>query len=131
MNPDFQKIVEEIKKTMPQSGYVNPQNPGATHTFLVIQMSRLFALFAEDTGKSAEKLEGQTNRLVEQVVALCVIAEEQKKLAVKLDRQTRWLIRLTVVLALFTVGLFVVALKDTKIILKKNPQTHIKTVQTN
>jgi hypothetical protein len=124
MNPEAHKIVKEMEKAMPPSmDYVNINNPGATHSFLSIQMSRLLVLFAEDAEKSTDKLAGQTDRLAEQIRKLLEIANAQKQLAeeagkqaenlskqidrlvsetLKLTRFTKTLVWLTIVLAVST-----------------------------
>lgn len=93
--------------------HVNINNPGATHSFLSVQMSRLLVLLAEDAEKSAEKLAGQTDRLAEQIGKLREIAEEQKQLAQEagkqaenLSSQTARLVSETIILRRFTRGVF-------------------------
>ena len=60
---------------------------------------------SEDVAKSAEKLTGQLDRLVDQIGVLVLISEEQKKLAAKLEGQTKTLIRLTWAVVIFSIAL--------------------------
>lgn len=114
MNPEAHKIVKEMEKAMPPSmEYVNINNPGVTHTFLSIQMSRLLVLLAEDAEKSFEKLAAQTDKLAEQIKKLLEIANEQKRLADEagkqaqnLSEQTNRLVGETLILRRFTKGVF-------------------------
>lgn len=83
---------------------------------------------AQDAANASEKLTGQTDRLVGKIADLVLIAEEQKKLAIKLERQTKTLIRLSWALVVFSVVLLAVALVQTKIMFKENPQANVQHV---
>lgn len=114
MNPEARQIVKKMEKAMPPSmEYVNINNPGATHSFLAVEMSRLLVLLAEDAEKSADKLTGQTEKLAEQIKKLLEIADAQKQLAYEsakhtknLSTQTKLLVRETIILRKFTKGVF-------------------------
>lgn len=88
MNPEAHKIVQEMEKHIPKPDWININNPGATHSYLTIQTSRLLILLAEDAEKSADKLAGQTDKLAEQIKKLLEIADAQKQLAHEAAKQT-------------------------------------------
>jgi hypothetical protein len=107
MNPEAHKIVKEMEKAMPPSmEYVNIHNPGATHSFLSVQMSRLLVLLAEDAEKSADKLAAQTDKLLGVANAQKQLAEEAGKQAKNLSEQTGRLVGETLILRQFTKGVF-------------------------
>jgi hypothetical protein len=81
MNPESHKIVKEMEKAMPPPDHVNIHNPGATHSFLSIEMSRLLVVLAEDAEKSADKLTGQTDKLASQIIELQEISKAHKQIA--------------------------------------------------
>jgi hypothetical protein len=101
------------------------------HGRTIFELSRtvLDVRMSEDAAKSAEKLTGQTDRLISSVSKLIDVAEEQKKLAIKLERQTNKLILLSWVLAIVSAVLLAVALVQTNIMFNENAQTHVQAIQ--
>lgn len=95
MNPEAHKIVQEMGKHIPEPDWININNPGATHSYLTIQTSRLLILLAEDAEKSADKLARQTDRLAEQIKKLLEIADAQKQFAEQGIKQSENLSRQT------------------------------------
>ena len=112
------------------------------HEFIHIGMSRaltqpeyelaktaLQVRLAEEAAQSAEKLTGQTDRLVSEVQFLVGIASEQKDLSVKLEKQTNALIKLTKVPAASTVVLVILGMVQIYIMLKEDAATNVQHIQ--
>ena len=80
--------------------------------------------------QQSENLSRQTDGLIGQVAALVIISGEQKNYAAKLERQTNKLIALSWGLVIFSFVLLIVALIQTRIMFKENPETHVQQIQT-
>jgi hypothetical protein len=80
--------------------------------------------------RQSENLSRQTDGLVTQIGALIRISDEQKNFAAKLERQTNKLIALSWGLVIFSFVLLIVALIQTRIMFKENPEAHVPQIQT-
>jgi hypothetical protein len=96
----------------------------------LVDVANAQRLLAVEEMQRSENLSRQTDGLISQVAELVIISGEQKKYAAKLERQTNKLIALSWGLVIFSFVLLIVALIQTRIMFKENPEAHVPQIQT-